>query len=123
MKPNYEKHLNHPFYEKAEIVRQTVRLGQIKKGAEKYPEPFNPDSWTAQELLEHAMQENVDQAHYMYGLYEKITKLEKALDFYAQSENHTENIRNPFNSEYYQSRVMKDGGATARQALGYEQED
>jgi|GEM_PF-5109668 len=84
-KENLEKHLNHPFYQKANNYREEVRIGQIKKGSEKYLEPFNPKSWTAKELLEHAMQENVDQAHYIYGLYEKIEEYQKQLEMIVKA--------------------------------------
>ena len=69
------KHLNHPFYAEASNYREHIRLGQIMKGAEKYPEPYNPDNYTAKEQIEHFMQENVDQAHYAYGLYVTCMKL------------------------------------------------
>jgi hypothetical protein len=70
------EHLNSPFYKRSENFRAEVKRGQILKGAEKYHEPFNPRSWTAEELLVHAMQENVDQEHYQYGLYEKLVELQ-----------------------------------------------
>ena len=72
-------HLDHPFYSEAREYWQSVQEGQIHKGAEKYPEPFNPSNWTARQLLEHGMQENVDQAHYLYGLYVKVQEMEKEL--------------------------------------------
>ena len=73
------KHLAHPFYKDAHTYRELTRHGQIVKGAEKYDEPFTPSSWTALELLQHAMQENVDQAHYIYGMYQKVQEMEKEL--------------------------------------------
>lgn len=122
-KENTKKHLNHPFYEDANSYRESVRLDQILKGAEKYPEPFNPKSWTSKQLVEHAMQENVDQAHYIYGLFTRIVELEQALDFYAQLENYDDKHRSPFNSEHYYSDVTLDRGEKAREALGYSEED
>jgi hypothetical protein len=77
---NEEKHLNHPFYAEANQYRETVRREQVLKGAHKYPEPFNPFSWSPKELLQHAMQENVDQGHYEYGLYLWIERMEKERD-------------------------------------------
>jgi hypothetical protein len=71
------KHLNHPFYAESSNYREHIRLGQIMKGAEKYPEPYSPENYTAKEQIEHFMQENVDQAHYAYGLYKTVEKLEK----------------------------------------------
>lgn len=81
---NEMKHLSHQFYRDAHNYREQVRREQILKGAAKYPEPFNPDSWTAQELLQHAMQENVDQGHYISGLAEKVQAIEKELASYKK---------------------------------------
>lgn len=77
---NEEKHLNHPFYAECNQYRETVRREQVLKGAHKYPEPFNPFSWSPKQLLQHAMQENVDQGHYIYGLYEWLEKMEKEIE-------------------------------------------
>jgi hypothetical protein len=79
LRNNAAKHLEHPFYSEANKYREQERIGQIVKGSEKYKEPFDPTSWTAKELLSHAMQENVDQGHYIYGLYTKIEALEMEL--------------------------------------------
>jgi hypothetical protein len=72
-----EEHLNHPFYKEAVETREEVRIGQIKYGASKYPEPFNPFSWTPKQLLTHARQESVDMDHYLYGLYKWVERLEE----------------------------------------------
>jgi hypothetical protein len=87
-KVDYERkiieHKNHPLYIDAQNFWNDVQRQQIMKGMEKYPEPLNPESWTFEQLIEHAMQENVDQAHYLTALREKsreqdtyIKKLEK----------------------------------------------
>ena len=76
---NRMRHLDHPFYREARECWQFAQQGQIRKGSEKYPEPFTPSSWTVRELLDHAMQENVDQAHYIYGMYQKVQEMEKEL--------------------------------------------
>lgn len=65
------------FYQKARDLFHSVQELQIAKGAEKYDEPFNPHSWTAEELLDHALQESVDELHYLVGLYDKIKALEE----------------------------------------------
>lgn len=72
MGSNVEKHLKHPFYQDVNEYREMVRVGQILKGAEKYPEPFTTSSWSNDEIIEHAMQENVDQAHYIYAAKERM---------------------------------------------------
>lgn len=74
---NQKIHLDHPFYAEAHDYREQERREQILKGAAKYPKPFDPSDWTAKELLQHAMQENIDQGHYIYGLFEKIEGFER----------------------------------------------
>ncbi len=74
-----KQHMEHPFYKEVNQFWHEVQEGQIRKGAEKYPLPFDPDNWTETQLLQHAMQENVDQAHYMYGLYLKIKQRDEII--------------------------------------------
>lgn len=71
------EHLDHPFYAKVREIVADVEHQQIIKGAEKYPEPFNPHNWTPKELLQHLMQELRDGQVYGVGLFELIEKLEK----------------------------------------------
>jgi len=73
---NLQEHLNHPFYMNASNYREHIRIGQIMKGAEKYPKPYNPENYTPEQQIEHFMQENVDQGHYAYGLFVTIKKQE-----------------------------------------------
>lgn len=68
---------NYPFYKRSRDLWLETQGKQIEKGLEKYPEPFDPHHWTPQELLEHAMQENVDQHHYMVGLFVWVESLMK----------------------------------------------
>jgi predicted nucleic acid-binding Zn-ribbon protein len=70
---------DHPFYVKAKQIWEAVRIRQIDKGAEKYPEPLNPKSWTARQLLDHGIMENVDQLHYFVALYEKVDEMEATI--------------------------------------------
>lgn len=81
---NLAEHMNHAFYEDVKRFWNEVRQGQIKKGAEKYPEPFNPDSWSCDELANHAMQENVDQAVYITGMRDRMRKQEKEIEWLRQ---------------------------------------
>ena len=62
--------------------RESIKLETLKKAAEKYPEPFNPEKWTTEELARHAMAENYDQSNYIYGMYERMQQLEKERDKY-----------------------------------------
>lgn len=57
-----------PFYDLALRLFTRTQRSQIQKGIEKYPEPFNPRSWSPQELLNHALEETVDLTHYLVGL-------------------------------------------------------
>lgn len=75
----YHKSQKSGFYERARKAWENVQTEQIMKGMEKYPEPFNPRSWTPKELVRHALQENVDQAHYIYGLYELLLEREEKI--------------------------------------------
>ncbi|SES03029.1 hypothetical protein [Salipaludibacillus aurantiacus] len=75
-----ETHLSHPFYREAAEFWAKVRAQQIMKGAQKYVEPFTTSSWTDAEIINHAMQENVDQAHYIYAAKERMEEQRKQLD-------------------------------------------
>jgi predicted nucleic acid-binding Zn-ribbon protein len=72
---NEQKHLQWPFYQDAAAYREQIRIGQIIKGSKKYPEPFTTASWSNEEIIAHAMQENVDQEHYIYAAAERMTEL------------------------------------------------
>lgn len=77
---NYLKQLSHPFYKRVDDFRNEVKIEALLKAAEKYPEPFNPHSWTSRQLAKHAMAENYDQSNYIVGLYEKCVDLEEQID-------------------------------------------
>ncbi|MCF3942183.1 hypothetical protein [Oceanobacillus alkalisoli] len=79
MDENLIKHIYHPFYKKVDKLVDDVRLMQLQKGAEKYPEPFTPSNWTGKELAIHALQELRDGQVYVVGLYELIEELEDEL--------------------------------------------
>lgn len=72
--------LNNPLYVKAKKIWEQARINQIAKGAEKYPEPLNPKSWTARQLLDHGIMENVDQLHYFVALHEKMDEMDEELE-------------------------------------------
>lgn len=78
-----------PFYEKARSLWQSVQNAQILKGLKKYPEPFNPNSWTPDELLNHALEETVDLTHYLVGLKELLDERDAIIEKqkHAISEN------------------------------------
>jgi hypothetical protein len=68
-----------PFYEKAKALWQRTQDAQILKGLQKYPEPFNPHSWTPEQLLNHALEETVDLTHYLVGLKELLDAKDKEI--------------------------------------------
>jgi hypothetical protein len=68
-----------PFYEKAKELWANTQKQQIIKGLKKYPEPFNPHSWTPEELLNHALEETVDLTHYLVGLKELLDAKDKEI--------------------------------------------
>lgn len=69
-----------PFYQKALALFTRTQKAQIKKGLEKYPEPFNPHNWTPEELLNHALEETVDLTHYLVGLKELLDAKDKEIE-------------------------------------------
>lgn len=78
-----EDQLNHPFYQEVDNYRNEIKLGTMKKAAVKYDEPFDPESWTSDELSDHAMMENYDQSVYITGLRDRCRKLENMMKFQA----------------------------------------
>lgn len=78
-----EDQLNHPFYQDVEEFRNEVKAETMIKAAEKYDEPFDPASWTGDELANHAMMENYDQSVYITGLRDHCRKLESMMRFQA----------------------------------------
>jgi hypothetical protein len=73
-----------PFYEKAKELWANTQKQQIIKGLKKYPEPFNPHSWTPEELLNHALEETVDLTHYLVGLKDLLDAKDKELQKYKE---------------------------------------
>ena len=59
-------------YAEARKRWQEIHQQQICKGNQKYGTPLNPEDWTTEELILHAMQENVDQFHYLTALLLKV---------------------------------------------------
>lgn len=75
-----QKHLNNPFYKKVKENVDKFAMDQILKGAETYPEPFNPDSWTEEQLYEHAMQELADAQNYNTGMLDRMIKQRELIE-------------------------------------------
>jgi hypothetical protein len=68
------------FYKKALQLFTRTQEAQIQKGLAKYPEPFNPHSWSPDELLNHALEETVDLTHYLVGLKELLDAKDKEIE-------------------------------------------
>lgn len=60
-----EQQRGHYLYKRAEELDNEAKKQQLIKGAEKYPEPLEPDSWTALQGAQHAFQEITDIKHYV----------------------------------------------------------
>lgn len=75
-----EAHFTNPLYIQARNTWQQAQADQILKGAQKYPETFNPASWTNDQLFMHAVQENIDQMHYLVGMKQRIDEQQNKLD-------------------------------------------
>lgn len=61
---------SYPFYKKARELWLDTQINQIIKGIHKYEEPLTPTQWSGEELLTHALEESVDQVHYLVALKE-----------------------------------------------------
>jgi hypothetical protein len=72
----FEKQLCNPLYREANFHYNRTQLKQMDKAAEKYDNPLNIDEWSADELVDHAFQELVDQSHYITGLGKKYRELQ-----------------------------------------------
>lgn len=77
---NIEKHFNNPFYKEVDDFVKETKEQQILKGAEKYPEPFDPDSWSIEELAVHGMQELRDAQVYITGMRDRMRKQNKRIN-------------------------------------------
>lgn len=76
-----------PFYKKARALWEDTQINQIVKGLHKYEEPFTPEHWTMDELLNHALEESVDLVHYLVGMKELDDSKQKEIDvLYEQNE-------------------------------------
>jgi thymidylate synthase len=72
-----QRQFEHDFYKETDSFREEVKAETLKKAANKYDEPFNPFSWTVDQLAWHGMAENYDQSNYINGLYKVAKKLEQ----------------------------------------------
>jgi hypothetical protein len=75
LKAREDVYLNHWLYNEARQYTESVRREQILKGAAKYPTPLGDAPWTPEELVHHAMMENIDQNHYLVMLLHEVKKL------------------------------------------------
>lgn len=89
-----QKQLDHPFYKRVDDFRDEVKQETLLKASEKYPEPFNPGSWSIKQLGKHAMSENYDQGNYIVGLMDVAEKLkvyaetlQRDKEFYEEEAN------------------------------------
>jgi hypothetical protein len=55
----------HYLYKRSGELHEQYREEQLIKGAKTYPEPLEPDSWTAAQAAGHAFQELIDLEQYV----------------------------------------------------------
>ncbi|WP_157800940.1 hypothetical protein [Bacillus solitudinis] len=103
---NKQKHLEHPFYKKVKAITDNIAIEQIVKGSEKYKEPFNPSSWSNEELAIHILQELRDGQVYAVGLLDRMKEQELEIQNLRK-----ENERLRISENYLQLRLKKEGMA------------
>lgn len=101
----FEQQQKGKLYKDANFMYNRTQLKQMEKAAEKYPNPLNEDDWTAEQLVEHAFQEMVDQSHYFMAIFRKIEKLEAEKTEYMNQANFW---CNRYRSEKYLHEATKD---------------
>lgn len=91
MSDNLHRHLDNPLYKQALAFWRAIQQRQIKKGAAKYPEPLGYYNWKPLELINHAVEENVDQMHYLTALKQNTNDMENAIQFLLRNIEKEEN--------------------------------
>jgi uncharacterized protein (DUF3084 family) len=71
-----------------------TKAEQLVKASEKYPEPLNPESWTGEQLADHAFQEVFDLTSYITGMKIKFEKMNNDLDFHKEMNEHVQDLYN-----------------------------
>lgn len=104
-----QRQLDHPFYKKVDDFRDEIKQETLLKASEKYTEPFNPASWTIEQLGKHAMAENYDQGNYIVGLMEAAEALETDLKI-AKQEAEYWRLRAIANAENIEKISQTKGG-------------
>lgn len=74
------RHHKNPLYKHAADYWLRTQAEQINKGAAKYPKPLHSSTYTFEQLAQHAMEENVDQAHYITAMREKGEEMRKCIE-------------------------------------------
>jgi predicted phage-related endonuclease len=72
-----EQQINHYLYKRADELHSKTKLEQLTKAANKYPEPLEPDHWSALQCGRHAFQELIDLEHYVTMQLIKNERLEE----------------------------------------------
>jgi tRNA G18 (ribose-2'-O)-methylase SpoU len=60
-----EQQRQHYLYKRANELHTETKEEQLVKAANKYPEPLEPDHWSALQCGRHAFQELIDLEHYV----------------------------------------------------------
>lgn len=104
-----KKYHSNPLYVDARRMYEDTQKRQINKGLEKYPEPLNADSWSIDDLVQHAFDELVDQSHYIIALKFKSDRMKKELKSALHMVNQAaEQIKNYYSElEHWRERAIK----------------
>jgi hypothetical protein len=73
-----EQQRKHYLYKRANELHTETKEEQFVKAAQKYPEPLEPDHWSALQCGRHAFQELIDLEHYVTMQLIKNERLEAA---------------------------------------------
>jgi len=81
---NFGKQLKSDLYHDSNHLYQKTQYKQLIKATEKYDGPLDHNKFTAEELINHAYEELVDQSHYLMSLLLKIKVYESQLQEYRE---------------------------------------
>jgi hypothetical protein len=75
----FKRWIENILYKRVRHSHDQILNNQIRKGAEKYPDPL-PGTWTARQLIRHAKEENVDQFVYLEATEIVVEQMEMEID-------------------------------------------
>lgn len=76
---NFLRWAGNILYARVRKSHDEILDNQIRKGAEKYPDPL-PGQWTAKQLIRHGKEENIDQFVYYEALEMVVERMENDIE-------------------------------------------